>query len=93
MVDATKVYHSGDRVSYQGRIFLASWYAKNQKPGDPFGPWQELAMTEDGVTIWTASRIFNSGDVVTYDGKVFRARWYTRNQAPGDPFGPWKLIK
>ncbi|MDW5327483.1 Ig-like domain repeat protein [Plantactinospora sp. KLBMP9567] len=85
---ATEVYHRGDRVSFQGRIFLAYWYAENQKPADPSGPWQELAMTEQGVTFWTASRIFNSGDVVTYGGKIFRARWYSRNQAPGDPNGP-----
>ncbi|MBE1492757.1 carbohydrate-binding protein [Plantactinospora soyae] len=89
---ASTAYRDGDRVGYQGRIYQASWYAKNQKPGDPNGPWQELAMTEDGVPIWTASRIFNAGDIVMDDGKRFRARWYTRNQAPGDPNGPWAEI-
>ncbi|GIG92669.1 carbohydrate-binding protein [Plantactinospora endophytica] len=89
---ASKVYDSGDRVSHQGRVYLASWYAKNQKPGDPNGPWQELAMTEAGVTVWTASRIFDAGDTVTHDGKIFRARWYTRNQAPGNPNGAWEEI-
>jgi chitodextrinase len=89
---AAAVYNTGDRVSYQGKVFQASYYAHNQKPGDPNGPWQEIAMTEDGDTLWTPSRIFNAGDKVGYDGHVFKARWYTRNQKPGDPNGPWRLV-
>ena len=89
---ATKVYNTGDRVTYQGKVFTASWYSKNNKPGDPNGPWQELAMTEEGVAIWTPSRVFESGDIATHDGKRWRARWYTRNQKPGDPTGPWEEI-
>ncbi|MFI6761051.1 carbohydrate-binding protein [Micromonospora sp. NPDC050417] len=90
--NSSKVYNNGDKVTYQGKVYLASWYAQNQKPGDPNGPWQELGMTEDGVPTWTASRVFNSGDVATHNGKKFRARWYTRNQTPGDPNGPWEEI-
>lgn len=89
---ASTVYHAGDKVSDLGKVFLASWYTTNQRPGDPDGPWQELALTEDGSVVWTASRIFNTGDVVVYQDKTFRARWYTRNQAPGDPNGPWEQL-
>ncbi|MDQ7904932.1 Ig-like domain repeat protein [Phytohabitans sp. ZYX-F-186] len=89
---ATKVYDNGDRVTYQGKVYLASWYSKNNKPGDPNGPWQELAMTEEGVAIWTPSRVFDTGDVAEHDGKRWRARWYTRNQKPGDANGPWEEI-
>ncbi|MGC9670745.1 carbohydrate-binding protein [Planosporangium sp. 12N6] len=85
-------YKVGAKVSYQGKPYLSAWTSKNQKPGDPNGAWQELAMTEDGATMWTASRIFNAGDVVVYQDKTFRARWYTRNQAPGDPNGAWEEI-
>ncbi|WP_051366379.1 carbohydrate-binding protein [Hamadaea tsunoensis] len=89
---ATKVYNAGDRVTFAGKVYAASWYAKNAQPGDAYGAWQELAMTEDGTALWTPSRIFNAGDVAVYQGKTFKARWYTRNQAPGDPYGPWALI-
>ncbi len=89
---ASKVYNDKDTVSYQGKVYRASWYTQNQKPGDPTGPWQELAMNEAGATVWTPSRIFTAGDVVVHQGKVFKARWYTRNQAPGDPNGPWAEI-
>ncbi|WP_432991537.1 carbohydrate-binding protein [Dactylosporangium sp. CA-233914] len=89
---ATKAYQTGDRVTYDGRIYTAAWWTSNQKPGDPNGAWQELAMAEDGTALWTASRIFNAGDTVLYKDKKFRARWWTRNQAPGDPKGPWEEI-
>lgn len=89
---ATTTYQAGDKVSYQGKIYLASWSTQNQTPGDPTGPWQELAHASDGSAIWTASRIFNTGDTVTYDGKTWLAAWDTRNQTPGDVNGPWQEI-
>ncbi|MFC3739343.1 carbohydrate-binding protein [Paractinoplanes deccanensis] len=89
---ASTAYQAGNRVTYQGKVFVASYYAKGAAPGNPTGAWQELAMTEDGVAIWTASRIFQAGDVATLDGKTYKARWYTRNQKPGDPNGPWSEI-
>ncbi|WP_426504813.1 carbohydrate-binding protein [Dactylosporangium sp. McL0621] len=89
---AAKVYLGNERVTYDGRVYQASWWTQNQKPGDPNGPWQEIALAEDGTALWTASRIFNSGDVVLYKDKRYRAAWWTRNQAPGDPNGPWKPI-
>ncbi|NMO52426.1 ExeM/NucH family extracellular endonuclease [Actinoplanes sp. TBRC 11911] len=87
---ATKIYNTGDVVSYQGGTWRALWWTQNQKPGDPYGAWEQLATAPDGTTLWTASRIFNTGDVVSYQGKRYVAQWWTRNQAPGDPWGPWK---
>jgi chitodextrinase len=86
------VFNTGDRVTYNGSLYLASYWTQNQKPGDPNGPWQEIATDANGVAIWTASRIFTTGDVVSYQGKTWRAQWYTRNQAPGDPNGPWQEV-
>jgi chitodextrinase len=82
-------YGAGDDVTFDGRLFTASWWTQNQVPGDPNGAWQEIAATADGVAIWTASRIFTANDVATFDGRTWRAQWYTRNQQPGDPNGPW----
>lgn len=89
--DASKVYTSGDKVFYQGSVWQATWWTQNQKPGDPYGPWQQLSTAPDGTAIWTASRIFVTGDVVLYQGKKYVAKWWTRNQPPGDQYGPWKL--
>ncbi|MGZ0153412.1 Ig-like domain repeat protein [Kribbella sp. WER1] len=87
------LYKAGDKVSYQGKPYLAPWASIRQTPGDPYGAWQELAMTEDGTTLWTVSRIFEKGDVVLFKDKRYQAKWWTRNQAPGDPYGPWAPIR
>lgn len=88
-----KVYKTGDRVSYQGKVWSAAAPAVLIAPGTPLGPWQELAMTEDGTAIWTASRIFQRGDVVVHQGVEYRAQRITRNEKPGDKHGPWQPIK
>ncbi|MFD6422883.1 LamG-like jellyroll fold domain-containing protein [Streptomyces sp. NPDC060198] len=87
-----EVYDSGDTVSYGGALYQAFWWTRNQPPGDPYGPWQEIALAEDGTAVWTASRIFRTDDVAVHQGRTYRARWYTRNQAPGDPYGPWVAV-
>lgn len=86
---STVVFTAGDEVYFEGRLFRASYWTKNQTPGDPNGPWQEIATNGAGIAIWTASRIFQGGDVAVFDGKTWRAQWYTRNQLPGNPNGPW----
>ncbi|WP_309067592.1 carbohydrate-binding protein, partial [Microbacterium sp.] len=91
--DAKTTYKGGEIVSYKGAEWLATWWTKGQKPGNPYGPWQELGVEdENGVPAWTASRIFNRGDVVTYKGATYEAKWWTRNQAPGGKWGPWEKI-
>ena len=89
---SSTVYNTGDVVTYNGGVYLASYWTQNQTPGDPNGPWQQIATGPDGSAMWTASRIFTNGDVVTYDGKQWRAQWYTRNQVPGSTSGPWLEI-
>ena len=89
---ASKIYTAGDLVMYQGSTWRALWWTLNQKPGDPYGPWEQIVTTPDGSVVWTPSRIFTAGDVVVYQGKKYAAQWWTRNQPPGRPFGPWTLI-
>lgn len=91
--DAATEHHGGDLVSYDGASWLASWWTKNQEPGDPYGPWQEITISAEGTDVWRPSRIFDAGDVVEYKGRRYEATWWTRNQTPGDSNGPWKQIK
>ncbi|WP_407320155.1 metallophosphoesterase [Isoptericola halotolerans] len=90
--DAGTVYDEGDRVTHDGAVFEASWWTRDQTPGaSAYGPWQEIATTDDGTAVWTPSRIFTAGDVVVHDGVEFTARWWTRNQEPGaSSWGPWE---
>ena len=39
---ASWVYTGGEVVQYQGRLWQAKWWTRNQAPGTPYGPWQEL---------------------------------------------------
>jgi hypothetical protein len=89
--DASTVYTAGDTVRYDGSVWRALWWTRNQQPGAVYGPWEEMAMAPDGTAIWTPSRIFTAGDTVVYHGKTYTAQWWTRNQEPGSsPWGPWK---
>jgi predicted extracellular nuclease len=87
---STKVYNTGDLVSFNGSTWEAQWWTQNQKPGDPNGPWEQIATAPDGIALWTPSRVFDTGDVVEYNGAKYTAKWWTRNQAPGDKYGPWQ---
>ncbi|WP_374009105.1 polysaccharide lyase family 8 super-sandwich domain-containing protein [Leifsonia sp. LS-T14] len=89
----SRVFAAGDTVVYQGRTFVAGWYARGDVPGSVTGPWQELATAPDGTALWTPSRVFNAGDRASYKGVVYVAKWYTRNQAPGDANGPWAVAR
>jgi alpha-L-arabinofuranosidase/regulation of enolase protein 1 (concanavalin A-like superfamily) len=90
--DSSSVYTAGDRVTYEGAVFEATWWTRGQTPGaSPYSAWQEIASTTGGVAIWTPSRIFTAGDVVEHDGVTYTARWWTRNQEPASsPWGPWQ---
>ncbi|NDL55734.1 glycosyl hydrolase 53 family protein [Phytoactinopolyspora mesophila] len=89
--DPAQVYVAGDMVNHQGADFKASWWTRGQEPGDPHGPWQEVAAAPDGTALWTPSRVFDTGDVVLHDDVRYTARWWTRNQEPGtSPWGPWE---
>ncbi|HWK93104.1 MAG TPA: LamG-like jellyroll fold domain-containing protein [Luteimicrobium sp.] len=90
--DAKAVYQAGASVAFGGSVWTASWWTQNQKPGDPYGPWQEIVTAVDGTAVWTASRIFDTGDRVVYQGSTYVAKWWTRNQAPGAANGPWKKV-
>jgi chitodextrinase len=94
---ATTVYKAGDTVLYQGKLYVAQWYAHGDKPGaSVWGAWAEQnvqAATAKNAVVrsWTPSWIYTGGETVAYNGHVWKASWWTRNQQPvGDPYGPWQ---
>ena len=36
------VYTGGETVVHDGHLWQAAWWTRNQEPGDPYGPWQDL---------------------------------------------------
>lgn len=90
--DDETTYTGGETVAYDRSVWLASWWTRDQPPGDPNGPWQEIVTTAAGTAVWTPSRIFEDGDVASHDGTRYEAQWWTRNEEPGAANGPWRAI-
>lgn len=38
----TTIYNSGDQVTYQGTVYRAQWYTRDQVPGAAGGPWKKV---------------------------------------------------
>lgn len=38
----SRVFNAGDLVSWEGQVFRASWWTRNQSPDTPWGPWQPV---------------------------------------------------
>jgi sialidase-1 len=89
------IYTKGQTATFAGELWLATWWASGQAPGDPTGAWQQIATTESGTALWTPTRIFTKGDVVVDDdGTSYIAKWWTRNQKPdGSARGPWEKVR
>ena len=88
---ADSTYVAGDAVQHDSALWVATWWTRGQEPGDPYGPWQEIARDASGEVTWTPSRIFEAGDEVVHDGERYRATWWTRAQSPTSG-GPWVAL-
>lgn len=93
--DAGTIYHKGDIVLYQGKVYQAQWYAKVPVPGaSPYGPWAEqgvqVATSQGVVRTWTASWNYTGGETVAWDGHLWQANWWNRNQEPSDTNVAWQ---
>ncbi len=87
-------YGTGDRVSADGEIWVAQWWASRTPPGDPTGAWaqlgDEVATPEGNVRAWTPTWIYTGGERVVHGDAVYQARWWTRNGVPGNVNGAWQ---
>jgi hypothetical protein len=94
---ADKTYAAGDRVSYQGSVYVAQWYAgAGDVPGTfAAGPWAEegalTACAAGDARAWTASAVYDTGAAVVHGGHRWTAKWWTRGDEPGvGKKSPWK---
>lgn len=39
---ASWIYTGGETVAWDGHLWKAQWWTRDQAPGDPNGPWQDL---------------------------------------------------
>jgi uncharacterized repeat protein (TIGR02543 family) len=92
---ASWIYNGGETVAYNGKVYKAMWYTRDQTPGDPNGPWEEVGqpvVTAQGTfASWTASWVYNGGETVVYNGHLYKARFYSRDLAPvASAYGAWQ---
>ncbi|SJZ51187.1 Chitinase [Pilibacter termitis] len=79
---ASKVYQTGDKVTYKGKEYVAKWWTQGDEPNDyGTGPW-ELAVKEQDNE-WLAEKIYVKGDTVTFKGQKYEAQWWTKGDEPG----------
>ncbi len=39
---ASRIFMAGERATHDGTTYEAKWWTRDQEPGDPYGPWQEV---------------------------------------------------
>lgn len=85
--NSTKVYLGGDRVTHNGKVYVALWWTQGQEPGTN-SVWL-LVSDDDGgggdplAEAYDAGRVYVGGDLVSYNGKIYRAAWWTLGETPG----------
>ncbi|MBD3942085.1 Ig-like domain-containing protein [Microbacterium sp. NEAU-LLC] len=94
---ADRTYAAGDRVSYEGAVYVAQWYASaSEVPGVyATGAWAEegalTACAAGDARAWTTSGVYDTGAAVVHHGHRWTAKWWTRGDEPGvGKKSPWK---
>ncbi|WP_082104311.1 discoidin domain-containing protein [Demequina soli] len=90
---ASGVYTAGDRVVYQGKLWQAQWWTRNEAPGQAWGPWMELGAPVEtslgSVREWTASMVYTRGGLAVAGGHVWRAAYWLRGVQPAAGVAGW----
>ena len=88
--NSTTTYSTGDKVSYQNKVYSAKWWNKNQLPSAS-GAWKIESLTQDGPAQWHAQNAYSQGVVVNYQNISYQAKWWTKGDQP-DVSNVWTLI-
>lgn len=84
--DAT-TYTGGEKVSYQGLVYLAKWWTRGNAPDTT----DAFELISDVVLEYSDNTVYEGGDQTRYQGKLYEAKWWTRGTAPSNN-DPWVLI-
>ena len=84
--DAT-TYTGGEKVSYQGLVYLAKWWTRGNAPDTT----DAFELISDVVLEYSDNTVYEGGDQARYQGKLYEAKWWTRGTAPSSN-DPWVLI-
>ncbi len=89
--DPTKVYNKGDKVTYNGKEYVAKWWVQGGVPGSDDAWELQVEPNEDGSVDYVPGTAYEAGAKVKYDGTVYTAKWWT-NSVPGSD-DSWELAQ
>ncbi|MEB6379130.1 glycosyl hydrolase family 18 protein [Leclercia adecarboxylata] len=77
---ASKVYTSGNIVSFDNLVWKAKYWTKGNQPGFGVDAWELMSQVRFD---WRPEVAYNGGDTTTFEGNVYRAKWWTKGDKPG----------
>jgi len=89
--DNNIAYSAGDKVSYEGKVYSAKWWNKNQAPNNS-NAWQLESPNDGGTAIWHAQNEYSQGAVVSYQQINYQAKWWTKGEQP-DVSNVWQKLQ
>ncbi|WP_312134328.1 carbohydrate-binding protein, partial [Leclercia sp.] len=78
---SSKVYNTGDTVSFDHLVWKAKYWTQGNQPGFGEGAWELVSKVKFS---WQPEMVYNGGDTTTYEGFVYRAKWWTRGDNPAN---------
>jgi chitinase len=89
--EATKIYVTGDTVTYNGETYRAKWWIVGGGTPDQNPAWEKITQNDTSIPEYSISKEYVAGDKVTYGGNVYQAQWWTKGNLPGTN-SVWKLL-
>ena len=96
--DATKTYATGEKVLFDGKTYIARYYAEKGMvpPNTPWGFEEALTCGTVDAGDWVANKVYSVGDIVCAGAKVYQLAWGNgKNGAPAPGMGSttgWNLM-
>ncbi len=79
--DASKIYNSGDTVSFDHLVWKAKYWTQGNQPGFGVDAWELVSNVKMN---WRSDLVYNGGETTTYQGNIYRAKWWTRGDNPAN---------
>ncbi len=87
---ATQAYSKGEQVTYQGKIYQAKWWNKNETPSTS-NAWYLVEPDDGNAPLWNNQAEYQGGDKVSHYDVLYQAKWWSQGEEPG-VFDVWKKL-
>gem|GEM_PF-2631474 len=84
--------YDGDLVEYDGYIYHANWWTRNDVPADNHGP-EGSGEPWTRIPDWNEDADYDVGDKVVYEGQVYEANHHQQSSRNSPDSDRWDLIE